>query len=183
MKKKNLIGIATIASVVSLIVLTILIQSQSVKVSALYVQLSIIAFTAIVITSGVYLMDTFCVETSRKLKIGIATFGATLGLLSVFIAFDILPFLKSWNWLVSGGILYILLIQLQVLNWGRKNHSVVRFSTLFVILADVFLVFFFIAKWQSPELAIWIKLAAFLSLALTFVGMFFLSKKNQATQN
>jgi len=72
---------------------------------------------------------------------------------------------------------------LQVLNWGRKNHSLVRFSTLFVILADVFLVFFFIAKWQSPELALWIKLAAFLSLALTFVGMFFLSKKNPSQQN
>lgn len=181
MNKKNLIGIAAIASVVVLIVLAFMIKAQAAEVSALYVKLAMVAFAAVVVTTGVYLMDTFCVETNRKLKIGIASFGAFLGLLSFLVAFDILPFLKSWNWLVSGGILYILLLQLQVLNWGRKNHNVVRFSTLFIILADVFLLFFFIAKWQSSELAVWINVAAFMSLALTFVGLFFLAKKKSET--
>jgi len=177
MKKKNLIGIATLASIISLVILALIIRSQAELVSAFYVKLAMVAFTAVVITSGVYLMDNYCTETTRKLKIGIAIFGTFLGLISLLSSFDIIPFLQSWNWLVSGVVIYLLLIQLQLLNWGKQNHNIVRFSTLFVILSDAFLVFFFIAKWSSPDLAIWINVSAFASLAFTFLGLYFLSRK------
>jgi len=181
-RKRNIIGIITLTSIICLVLLAIIIRSQAELVKAFYVKLAMVSFASVVISIGVYLMDTFCTETNRKLKIGIAYFGAFLGLIALLSCLDILPFLRSWNWLVSGGILYIMLIQLQLLNWGKKNHNVVRFSTLFVILSDVFLIFFFIAKWRSPALEIWINIATVLSIALTLFGLVILQKNQRTTE-
>lgn len=177
MKKENLTGIIAITSFATLVVLLFIINSQAEMVKALYVKLAMVNLTCMVVAMGIYLMDVYCKETNRTLKISVASLGALLAVLSFFICFDVISFLRSWNWLVSGGILFILLVQLQLLNWGKWNLNIVRFSTLFIILSDLFLIFFFIAKWRVAELGLWINLAAIISIVLTATSLYFLKRK------
>lgn len=176
MKKQNLTGIVAITSFATLVVLLFIINAQAEMVKAIYIKLAMTNLSCMVIAMGIYLMDVYCKETNRTLKISIAAYGALLAVLSIFICFDVISFLRSWNWLVSGGILYILFVQLQLLNWGKWNMNIVRFSTLFIILSDLFLIFFFIAKWRVAELGLWINLAAVISIVLTATSLYFLRK-------
>lgn len=177
MQKKNITGILTLISFLALVMLLFVINSQGELVQAFYIKLAMTATALLIASAGIYLIDVFRKETPLMLKRLTWIFGATLFLLAFLVSFDILPFLKSWNWLLAFGILFALLVQIQLLNWGQRVHQLVRFSTLFVILCNMFLVFFFIAKWHNYEFKMWINLAAVLSVVFTCVGLVFLKEK------
>ena len=182
MKKKNLVGILTVASFVLLILLLFMVQSQGEKVKSFYVQFTLADLIWFFALAGVYLVNSFSPEADSRSKYPIWALAAIFGFCGTLMAFDILPFLKSWNWVTALGILFILLVQLQLMNWGKRVHQLVRFSALFVILCDLFLIFFFIAKWRIYILSGWINLAATLSIALTFVALIFLRKQKESVQ-
>jgi hypothetical protein len=176
-KKQKLTGILTLTGVITLVILLFIIQAKAQLVPAVYVKLAMVNFAFVVISAGLYLVSAFCEGTSKQMEMIITTTGFILAALAILVCFDILPFRQSVNWLVSLGIIYILLVQLQLLNWGRKTSNLIRFSTLFVILSDAFLVFAWIAMWTSPAIAVWIYLATTVSVSLTFVGVVLPGKK------
>lgn len=180
MQKKNWTGIVTISSFLALIAILFIVNSQGEMVQAFYVKTAMTLAALLIASAGIYLIDVFRKDSSGTVKKLTWIFGVILVLLAFLVSFDILPFLTSWNWLLAFAILFVLLIQIQLLNWGQRVHQLVRFSTLFVILSDLFLVFFFIAKWKNYYFETWINLAAVLSVVFTFVGLIFLKEKKEA---
>ena len=179
MKAKTITGIISVTGILSLLALLFLIQSKAQTVPSVLIKLAMVNFSIVLFSTGLFLLYTYCEQTSRSMRLIITSLGIFLAILSFLVSFDILPFLKSWNWLVSGGILFIMLVQLQLLNWGKLNHNLVRFTTLFVILADAFLIFFFIAKWSAPAFAMWLNIAAISSVALTYLGLLILLRTKE----
>jgi hypothetical protein len=175
-KKQKLTGMLTSVGIVTLVILLFIIRSKAQLVPAVVVKLAMVNFAFVVICSGLYLVSAFCQETTKRMEMSITTTALVLGVLAILVCFDIVPFRESANWLVSLGIVYIMLVQLQLLNWGRKTSNIVRFSALFVILSDAFLVFSWIAMWSSPGLATWIYLATMVSVGLTFIGVVLLGR-------
>lgn len=182
MRKKNLTGISVISSFLILIVLAFLINSQGEMVKAVYVKLAIIILAALISSAGIFLIDVFRKDSAPALKKLTWISGITLIIFTFLVSFNVVPILSGWNWLISFAILFVLLIQIQLLNWGQRVHQVVRFSTLFVILSDLFLVIFFVAKWKSYELELWINLSAVFSIVFTSIGLFFLREKKDVDQ-
>ncbi len=183
MKKKNWTGIVTIGSFLALLVVLFIVNSQGEKVQAFYVKTAMTLTGLLIASAGIYLIDVFRKESAGWLKKLTWIFGIILVLVAYLVSFDILPFLTSWNWLLAFAILFVLLVQLQLLTWGNRVHQFVRFSTLFVILSDLFLVFFFIAKWKNYHFETWINLAAVLSIVFTCVGLIFLKEKKEVAAN
>lgn len=177
LKKKNISGILTITSVVTLILIALLIWSQAEMVKAFYVKLAMANAALVFASAGIYLTDVFVPDVSpavKRINWYLAGFLVTLATLCCF---NILPFSTSWNWLMVIGILFVLFVQMQLLHWGKRVPQVVRFSALFIVLCDTFLVFFFVARWHNYQLASWINLAAGASVILTILGLLFLRKK------
>jgi len=177
-KQKNITGIVVILSIITFLLLCFVIRAQAEMVKAFYIKLAMVNFSLVVVSAGIYLTDVFTETQSRMLKLVTWGLGGFLVLFSLLISFNLLPFSALWNWAVVFGIVFILLVQLQLLKWGKPLESqLIRILTIVVILCDVFLVLFFIAKWQNYHFAFWIRLATFLSVALTIVGLILLRKK------
>ncbi len=180
LKKKNSTGILAIASVITLILLMLIIRSQAEMVKALYVKLAMTNFALVVASAGIYLTDVFTVNISRRVKLLTWYMGGLLVLLAFLVCFNILPFSSTWNWLIVFGILFILVVQLQLLHWGNRVPQMVRFSALLIVFCDAFLIFFFIAKWQNYQLGAWINFATVISIVLTIIGLIFLKKQTSS---
>lgn len=179
MKKKNWTGIVAIGSFLALIAVLFIINSQGEKVQAFYIKTAMTLTALIIAAAGIYVIDVFRKDTPNVLKKLTWISGHILVIFTFLVSFDIIPFLASWNWLLAFAILFVLLVQLQLLTWGNRVHQFVRFSALFVILSDLFLVFFFIAKWKNYHFETWINLAAVLSIVFTCVGLIFLKEKKE----
>lgn len=180
MKVKYISGLVTICLFLSLIFLTFTIQSSAELVESFYVKLAIVNLVGLMASAGIYLVDAHMKErpsSLRKLAFG---FGFFLPVFAVLVSFEMLPFLKTWNWMIVLAVLYILLIQLLLLNWRGETHVIVKLSTFVVTLSDLFLIIFFAVKWHFYELEFWINLAMILSLVFTAVGLVFLRNKNKS---
>ena len=177
LKKKNISGILTIGSVVTLLILMMIIQAQAEMVKAFYVKLAMVNAALVFASAGVYLVDAFSENTSRRVKLLTWYSAGFLVLFALLVCFNILPFSTCWNWLIVFGILFILLVQLQLLQWGQRVPQLVRYSTLLIMICDFFLVFFFIAKWENYLFGPWINFVTVLSIVLTFLGLISLRGK------
>jgi len=112
---KKITGIATLTSVILTIVLSLLTVSRGEFFSAINIQLLIVLFTLSVSFGGMYLLNAESPHTGKNTKLSIMGLGIILPLFSIVVAFNIADFLATYNWLIAFGLLYILLVQLQIL--------------------------------------------------------------------
>lgn len=175
--KKNLSGILLIASVIIWLICAFLVWSGGEMVKAYYVHLTLFQTVIVVTLAGIYLIDAFGDKDSKLFRFITIGSGIFISVFALLVCFNIVSFLSSWNWLVAFTILYIAFVQIQLMRWGQRVHQITRFSALFVLLSDLFLVIFFITKSHHAELRFWINLAVMLSIVFTFIGMYFLRKK------
>ncbi|MBL7899655.1 MAG: hypothetical protein JNJ99_14040, partial [Crocinitomicaceae bacterium] len=75
MKKKHITGIILISSLITLIILSLLIISQGEMVKASYLQYAMANLSLIFIAAGIYLIDVFTPEITRKMKMILIAFG------------------------------------------------------------------------------------------------------------
>ncbi|MBK9191596.1 MAG: hypothetical protein IPM77_08810 [Crocinitomicaceae bacterium] len=179
MKKKYITGIILISSLITLIILFLLILSQGEMVKASYVKYAMANLSLIFIAAGIYLIDVFTPEIARKMKMILIAFGSFCFVLAVMASMNMIAFLENMNWVIVMHLFFILMIQLQLLHWGKRVPQVTRFSALFIILSDALLIFFFVAKWKDFHLASPISIAAIVSVSATLLGMIFLKEKKQ----
>lgn len=179
MKKKHITGIILISSLITLIILSLLIISQGEMVKASYLQYAMANLSLIFIAAGIYLIDVFTPEITRKMKMILIAFGAFCFILALMASLNMITFLENINWVIVMHLFFMLMIQLQLLQWGKRVPQITRFSALFIILSDAFLIFFFVAKWKDYHLASPITIAALVSIASTLLGMIFLKEKKQ----
>lgn len=174
--KQKLIGILTIASYVLVIILAISIgvAGEFFRAANLKLLMVLIAFTVII--TGVYLLKNHSPSTSPRNLFLIGTFGGVLVILTGLSSFNIIPFLGSYNWLLAGGILYLIFVQIQLLNWGIDKRLFMKILTIIVIACNSFLIVFFITEWSYHGLKTIVNLVAWISV-LTFVIGLILTKQ------
>lgn len=177
MKKKNITGIILISSLVILIILVLLIMSGGEMVKASYVQYAMANLSLVFIAAGIYLIDVFTPEIARKMKMILVGFGAFCFVVAVMACLNMIAFLENINWVIVMHLFFILMVQLQLLQWGKRVPQITRFSALFIMLSDALLIFFFIAKWKDYHLAMPVVIAAIVSFSATLLGMIFLKEK------
>jgi hypothetical protein len=110
-------------------------------------------------------------------KIQIYVIGAAFAIYGILVAFNAVDFLSNYNWVIAIGIVFVMLVQLQLLNWGDKTGSVVKISSVLLMMADLFLVVFFIVEWNGPGAMLWLNIAISVSLLAFALGIAFLPRK------
>jgi hypothetical protein len=175
--KQKLIGILTIASYVLVIILAISIgvAGEFFRAANLKLLIVLIAFTLII--TGVYLLKNHSPSTTPRNLLLIAGFGGILVILTGLSSFNIIPFLGSYNWLLAGGILYTIFVQIQLLNWGIDKRMLMKILTISVIVCNSFLVVFFIAEWSYHGLKMVVNLVAWISVLTFIIGLVLTKQK------
>lgn len=179
--KKKISGILALSSVLTTVIVGVLTGLSSEFFSAFNAQLLIVLFTLSITLTGIYVLTAYCSETKRNVKLVIGIFGLGLTAFSALVAFNSIDFLTTYNWLITGGILYVLLVQLQVLNWGKAQSFIAKLMGTILILSNLFLAIYFMANWQYSGIALWIDMAIFTALGSFILGLIFKKKSNTKT--
>jgi len=114
--------------------------------SSTLVLLTTFLFYSSIILSGNALLIKYSNTTHQKVKVSIIILGFILIAFSVFVFFDIISFISKWNLLIGLSILYLLIIQLNILGWAKENHSfLLKIAFAIILMSNLFLasVFFF----------------------------------------
>lgn len=180
-KGKKLFGILLIVSISMMIVLSIISGLSGEFARASNLKLILVLFGFSVTFSGIYLIQNHCPTTKPSIKILVSLFGLALAFLNTATVYNVLPFVKLYNWLISGTIIFILLVQLQLLNWGNQERLIMKLLSVILVLANLALIVFFIAKWSFPELNLLINISILTGLASFILGLIF--SKNNSTLN
>lgn len=170
MKDKS-IGTAAVASFVILTILLLLINTSGFYFKAFFVKFALFLFVVTVVLSSEYLLKNYSTSTSPISRKIIHAFSGSFVLFSLLVSFDILSFEHTYNWLIATGIIYILVVQLQLLNWEGKSALLVKVCSFFVLISNIFLTFFFIAKWSYAGLNLWLNIAVALSVISFIIGI------------
>ncbi|MCG8576641.1 MAG: hypothetical protein MI810_17310 [Flavobacteriales bacterium] len=180
---KKVLGIVTLLSILALItILVIVFQGSKQDIQSIYIQSSIFLFILSTSLIGAYALQAFSPDTKKMSRLGIFGLGGLLIVMGGLISFNIVDFRAGINWLISLGIVYILLVQLQLLGWGRNSGLITKIGSFLLILANLFLVIFFIVKWEYADLAIWIHVSVLLSLVSFLGGLLFLPKAKTVSE-
>jgi hypothetical protein len=101
---------------------------------------------------------------------------------SILISFDFIGFEHAYNWFITLGILFLLIVQLQLLNWEGKSKVIVKICSFFVLVSNLFLVIFFIAKWSYSGLNLWLNIAIATNLFTFLIGLIFSKQSKEGLQ-
>ncbi|NOQ70822.1 MAG: hypothetical protein GQ574_02405 [Crocinitomix sp.] len=175
--KGKLIGIGAITSILALLMVATVIAMGGEFFSAVNFQILIVVFTISIVMSGTYLLNAHSSQTNATIKLGIGVLGLALIIFSALVSFNIIPILTTYNWLITLGILYVLLVQLQLLQWGNSPSIISKICAFIVILTNLFLIIFFIAKWRYSAISSVIDIAVVLSVVAFLIGVIANKKK------
>lgn len=169
-KIPGILALISIALFITLIVLVV-ISGEFARASNIKMLGALFGF-AIAFT-GNYLLQSHCPLTKAIYKNAIGLFGILIALCNALAIFNIIDIVQYFNWIISGAIIYILLVQLQLLNWGNQTRLLAKLFSVILVLANLVLIIFFIAQWTYEELSILINIAMLTSLASFLLGLLF----------
>lgn len=173
--KEKWLGILTIVFTITLIVLGILLLSQGIDFDALYVKLLILNTSALLACSGMYLVKRHANSAPITEKI-ILTAGLALIILSGLVAFDILSWMKGWNWLIAAALGFITMVQLQMINWD-ESKGLMKLLGLIIVLSNLFAIALIAFKLSHESLGLIFDFAIIASVFAFLLAIAFNPKK------
>lgn len=144
--------------------------------SSFYIQTSMALLCLSIALAGSYLVQNYCLSTKKLTKIQIYITALAVVIFGTCVSYNIVDFRATYNWLIALGILFVMLVELQLLNWGDKTGAIVKIASITLMLSNLFLVIFFITKWEDPKLAFWMNFAITTSLVSFGAGIAFLPR-------
>jgi hypothetical protein len=169
MKEKKIFGLLTIIAALSMLSLTVVIGMQSIMASSFLIKSAIFNLCILISLSGFFLLTTYG-NPPVKIKIGIYIYGAVLALIGGLVSFDIIDFVAYWNILIGLYVLYITIIQLQLLKW-EKSRSLLKLFGLLMLLSNLFIIIFFLAKLSMSPLSLVLDIAVVISIFSFLIGL------------
>ena len=180
MKIKNIIGLSTVLSAVLMIVLIIIMTSQDILVDAILIKTSIFNIVLLFAFSGLYITNQHCTP-KPIVKKTITLISLLLIAYGGLVAFDLLPIHLNWNILVSLGILYITIIQMQLLKW-EKSKNLLKFIGFLTLLANIFIITYYLFKLKYQFIGLILDIAVITSIFTFLIGLILSPKKNKTIQ-
>lgn len=177
---RRITGLLALLSGITAITLAIYVMVTGPTIKASMILTSLIVFGYAIAFSGYFALVCFCETTSVFLKHAVGLAGVSIATAAIPIIFNEELAVNNWNWLVAGGLLYILIVKLQLTKWGQGTKLLTKFLSLFMILSYGFLIVFFITTWPYSYLSTWVDVAiitAVFSFLLAF--MFNQSRKTK----
>ncbi len=141
---KSIYYLTIISVLLTLFCATYLLMSDD--FASKIVLLTTFLFYSSIILSGNALLIKYANTTHHKIKASIIILGFALIIFSIFVFFDFISFISKWNFLIGLSVIYLLIIQLNILGWAKENHSfLLKIAFAIILISNLFLasVFFF----------------------------------------
>ena len=179
---KKVLGIATLLSVLSLVTMIYLTYSAQAEAPAIYIQTSLFLLFSSVALVGLYSVQSFKPETNKMALMAIRVLAVVLIAGGGLVSYNVVDFVSAINWLISGGIIFLLLVQVQLVGGGSQGGLAPKITSLLIILSNLFLAIFFITTLEYAELKIWIHIAILASVVSFILGMLLAPKANPSVK-
>ncbi|UKN03013.1 hypothetical protein K6119_05725 [Paracrocinitomix mangrovi] len=178
MNIKKIIGILTIVATLTMLTLVVLLLLQgTIEFKASMVQLAMCNFSVLIGLSGLYLVESHCTP-NRISRMSVWGLGVFVMILGTLVSFNLIDYKSSWNFLIAAGVGYITLVQLQLINWD-ESKSLVKVLGLLLILSNMFIVVYFLAKLSIPDLGIVLDITVITSVFSFLIGMIISNPKKE----
>jgi hypothetical protein len=166
---KKVVGIFTLLSIVSFITLISLVYMQGVMLQASMVKMAYFNLCITVVLCGLHLIETH--SSPKKIaRMSIWILGVIIIIFSFLVVYDILDYQSNWNRLLAVGIVYITLVELQLLKW-EKSKSLLKILGMLVLLSNIFLTVFFLALLKMNSLGVVLDFVVILSVFAFLFGL------------
>ncbi len=157
------------------VIATIIVGSSLVLSSDFSSKLVLIAtilFYASIIFSGNALLIKYANTTHQKIKLSIIIIGFLLIGFSFLVFFDVISFISQWNLLIGLSIIYLLIIQLNILGWAKENHSfLLKIAFTIILISNLFLASVFLFKINIYALRPYLIATTIISIAFLIIGI------------
>ena len=177
-KTNKILGLITLVFLVSLICIGFILMSQKLRFSAFLVQLSILNLVLLEIFAGLFIMVAYTQASavSKKILVGL---GVAFGIFGTLSAFNIIDIHNSWNLLFAIGILYITVVQMQLLKWD-KSKSILKVLGLITLLSNLFMIAYFAFKLDGTGIGTILDITVITSVFSFLTGLILSRKKVEA---
>ena len=176
MIKKFYIGVLSLISLLSFIVMLIFISTQELDMPSFYLKLTGGTFIATIIYSALFAIRSFDPTFNKKVFSIYFLAGTILTIVGFAIVFDAIKFSDSWNYFISGMVLFVLFAGLSIMDWHITKNMLVKISGIVLIVSMGFIAILFITLWTSHLLGIWLDVATYASFASMGLGIIFSRK-------
>ncbi|MCB9223583.1 MAG: hypothetical protein H6582_05335 [Crocinitomicaceae bacterium] len=184
MNIKNIIGIITIVLAVSMLTLTFMLVSQGIMFKAAYLKMAMANLYLLIVFSGLYLVETFS-NAQKGMSRAIQLLGIMVMFFGVMVSFNWLDFKTMWNIPLIMGVVYITLIELQLLKWEKSKH-LLKILGLLTIVSNTYIFAFFLFKLSMIKMGFVFDIAIITSVFSFLIGLMLsnpLKKKDRSGQN
>lgn len=181
MTKTNITGILSGLSLISLLIIAYMISDGIHMISSAYFKAGIFNFAFMLAATGSFLIFRFGSSSWKNSMITLVA-SSVYAVTAYLIAFNLISFVGAWNWLIALTVLYLLYVELSLLQWRSQTKRLAKILGIILIATHGFLVLFFLMLWDSSALSIWIDLIILLSV-VSFVAGLFLSKSGLPEEN
>ena len=166
-------------SIITTIILVLIMFFGSI-LNALLIKFTLISFYTSIITSGLVILKKYATSLKPIVFKLITIFGCLLIIFLVSILFSS-DLLKLWELFFGLNLLFILIIQLNILGWSKPKHHIL-YKTLFflAIVTNTFLASIFFFNISLSELKPIILIAIITSFVIFIIGV--TTKKEPLTQ-
>ena len=183
MIKKSYIGVISLVSLLSFIVMLIVVSNQEIDMPAFYIKLTAGTFIATIIYSALFAIRSFDPTYNRKIFGAYFIAGTVLTLIGFCIVFDVIAFSGSWNYFVAAVVVFIMLSGLVIMDWSITKSLIVKISGILLIVSLGFIAILFITQWTSYLLGIWLDVATYASFIAMAAGILFSRKNRKAVSS
>lgn len=177
---KKVVGILAFVSFLGFVSIGSVLMSQGqLLFDGGAVQAFMATLTSLVVFSGLHLIETHCIS-SKITKMTAWSLGLILLIFGILVSFDIVSIKGNWNYLLSLGILYITIVQLNLLDW-EKRKGILKVLGLLIILANVFLIIFFFTKLSMRSMALVFDISVLTSVFAFLIALILSRRKKKKT--
>ncbi len=167
---KSIYYLTIISVLLTVICITYLLMSDG--FASKMVLFTTFLFYASIILSGNALLIKYANTTHQKIKASIIILGFLLIGFSVFVFFDFISFISKWNFLIGLSVIYLLIIQLNILGWAKENHSfLLKIAFAIILITNLFLSTVFFLKLNIYALRPYLIGTTIISVAFLVLGI------------
>ncbi|MCH2235222.1 MAG: hypothetical protein MK078_13310 [Crocinitomicaceae bacterium] len=181
MIKKFYIGVLSLISLLSFLVMLIFLSTQDLNMPSLYLKLTGGTFIATIIYSALFAIRSFDPTFNKKVFLVYFLAGTLLTITGFAIVFDAIKFSDSWNYFVAAMVIFVLFSGLSIMDWHISKSMLVKISGIVLIVCMGFIAILFITLWTSHLLGIWLDVATYASFASMALGIIF-SRRGKRTK-
>ena len=128
-----------------------------------------------------YALVHYCKTCPDKFKRMLIFAGFSVILVGFITFFGIFNTYAFWNITVSLAILYLLMIELQLIGWTDVKQSIkVKITFAMALVSNLFLAYIFMFKISNHSLLTFIYTAGLTSIAMLFYGIYFYQPEKES---